>query len=509
MKKLIVAIVFAALIGSLAVSAAETNESVDKVVLASTANYPDALVSSAPAGKLGMPILLTNKNEVPEDTLGSIEDFSPEEVVMVGGPEVISEEVEQKLSSEGYNVTRLWGATRYGTANEVADYFWPTGSEKALIIENTFTDRNGKVLAAGKEVARDEGLPIFLTPKESIPASTLTKLQELEVDEVTYIGSGLSENASEQLEELQIDVEEVTGENDTEIAERIRNKTRKRINSTKPLKVVAAPNFNYTFASVNSVSPNNYLVGSEEEIDQLVEIIQEEGIGTIRVVGEPDLSGVIASEVREQTDAEVVTRGIQAGRVPEFAANFSSEERQVLSRRNNEAMRRMQQAMGQRQEYVRNRVNRSLDKARDMIDENASEEAKEALEEAERLFNESDYEKAREEAQEALSEHQENEWREIETNRTRVRRRVRGEAAGIDEKINEIREMNREFAEEMRNNMTVEERLSVIDRFRDKRRKHVKDIISKTAPIGEGTIKERLDDAEETIEERGPRWTRD
>jgi len=68
------------------------------------------------------PVLLTRPGELPRATLEAIEEIKPSKITIVGGPDAVSEEVEEKLKEKA-EVTRLWGPTRVETSVEIARKF--------------------------------------------------------------------------------------------------------------------------------------------------------------------------------------------------------------------------------------------------------------------------------------------------------------------------------------------------------------------------------------------------
>ena len=96
----------------------QTESDGSAVILITTENYPDAMVAGAAANKEGYPLLFTDKEAIPNETLAEIENLQPATIYIIGGPAVISEEIEEELS-ENYEVVRVWGMTRYGTAADV------------------------------------------------------------------------------------------------------------------------------------------------------------------------------------------------------------------------------------------------------------------------------------------------------------------------------------------------------------------------------------------------------
>ena len=92
----------------------------DKVILASGANYPDALSASALAGVHDAPIILTDPTELSSKAAATIKQLGPSTIYVVGGPSAVSDEVLQAANNIcGSNTIRLYGSTRYETSLEI------------------------------------------------------------------------------------------------------------------------------------------------------------------------------------------------------------------------------------------------------------------------------------------------------------------------------------------------------------------------------------------------------
>ncbi|HUH06319.1 MAG TPA: cell wall-binding repeat-containing protein [Egibacteraceae bacterium] len=102
--------------------AAELAPTHARAVLAAAGNFPDALSSAAPAGMLGMPILLTGPSDLGEATRAALVASKTKEVVIVGGKAVIGAQVESQLAALGINVTRLAGQNRFATAKIINEW---------------------------------------------------------------------------------------------------------------------------------------------------------------------------------------------------------------------------------------------------------------------------------------------------------------------------------------------------------------------------------------------------
>lgn len=93
------------------------------IVLASGANYPDALAASALAGDLNAPIMLTDPNGLSSETEWRIQSLKPSHVYIIGGNAAVSADVEHRvtqLAGSGVSIKRIAGDTRYDTSLKVA-----------------------------------------------------------------------------------------------------------------------------------------------------------------------------------------------------------------------------------------------------------------------------------------------------------------------------------------------------------------------------------------------------
>lgn len=92
------------------------------VVLANSMNYADALAGVPYAAKLDAPILLTGGKALESNIREQIKKLGATNIVILGGPGVISEEIEKDLGKK-MKVERLCGKDRYETSLEIAKKF--------------------------------------------------------------------------------------------------------------------------------------------------------------------------------------------------------------------------------------------------------------------------------------------------------------------------------------------------------------------------------------------------
>ena len=141
----------------------------DTVVLATGADWPDALCASALAGAVAGPVLLTAPGAVPDEVAAEVERLGAKYVYIVGGTSAVSGAVEDELYSlvDGY-VFRLAGADRYATSRAVAarviDILGDTYSGAALVA----TGANYPDALAGAPLAAGLDWPVLLASTDSV-----------------------------------------------------------------------------------------------------------------------------------------------------------------------------------------------------------------------------------------------------------------------------------------------------------------------------------------------------
>lgn len=144
-----------------------------QVVLATGSDFPDALAGAPLAYAKDAPILLTKKDQIPDDVLDAFDYFGVNEVTIIGGENAVSKKVENKLKNDlSMKVTRIAGDDRYDTAAKIADELGGS-SETAYV---TYGGNYPDALSIAS-IAAMEGSPILLTKSNDIPEATSDALQ--------------------------------------------------------------------------------------------------------------------------------------------------------------------------------------------------------------------------------------------------------------------------------------------------------------------------------------------
>jgi len=82
-----------------AISVSEFSPGVPVVYVAMGANFPDALAGGPVAGINAGPVLLLNRDSIPGATATELARLAPKEIVILGGPGVVSTTVENQLAA--------------------------------------------------------------------------------------------------------------------------------------------------------------------------------------------------------------------------------------------------------------------------------------------------------------------------------------------------------------------------------------------------------------------------
>lgn len=138
------------------VTAAASRAESGTVLVATGADFPDALAAGPLAAATGAPLLLVTADEVPAVTAAALDGLAPAEVVVVGGEGAVGSGVVAALEAPGRTVRRVAGPTRYDTAAALADEAAAAGLDPAqpwLATGGSFPD----ALAAGPAVAAAGG----------------------------------------------------------------------------------------------------------------------------------------------------------------------------------------------------------------------------------------------------------------------------------------------------------------------------------------------------------------
>jgi peptidoglycan hydrolase-like amidase len=134
------------------------------VVIASGEDYADALSGTGLAGKMGGPLLLTQRGVLPGTVTSALKRLAPADVYLMGGTKVVTPEVEAsvKAALPAAKVTRVAGPNRYETAYAAARLIG--AADRAFVVNGTaWPDA-----VCASSLAYATGSPVLLTDGASL-----------------------------------------------------------------------------------------------------------------------------------------------------------------------------------------------------------------------------------------------------------------------------------------------------------------------------------------------------
>ena len=128
---------------------------VNKAIIASGENFPDALATAPLGSKEIAPILLVRRNQMDKKVSKALKDLNINKVYVAGGQNSVSKKLEAQLPQV---IRRFSGHDRYETAILVASYTYPESKEVFVASGEVFPD----ALVIGPVCARRKA-PILLS----------------------------------------------------------------------------------------------------------------------------------------------------------------------------------------------------------------------------------------------------------------------------------------------------------------------------------------------------------
>lgn len=170
------------------------------VLLAREDTYPDALAAGALQG--GAPLLLTAPDALSAPTRELLDEWRPDEVIVLGGTTAVGDAVVAALPGDP-QVTRHAGPDRTATAATIATATRDRADvvllARAFGTDDAPTRGFVDAIAAGAWAAQT-GWPVLLTATETLSAATAAALDELDPDRVVVVGgtAAVSDTAAQQ-----------------------------------------------------------------------------------------------------------------------------------------------------------------------------------------------------------------------------------------------------------------------------------------------------------------------
>ncbi len=178
-----------------------------KVFIATGRNFPDALAGGATAAKAGRPLLLIDKDTIPESIKAELQRLNPSQIVILGGESVVSSSLAEQLKSYSDKVDRVAGKTRYETAISASKAF--TRSESVIIASGlNFPDA-----LSASSLFNAKLSPVLLSNGKSIDELTMKEISRLGAKNAYLVGGtdALNPSVVNQLKAKGLEVVRLAG----------------------------------------------------------------------------------------------------------------------------------------------------------------------------------------------------------------------------------------------------------------------------------------------------------
>jgi putative cell wall-binding protein len=154
------------------------------VYIATGATFPDALTGGAAGALKGGPILLVDRDTIPAPTSNELRRLLPRAIVILGGTNSVSPEVETQLHTYAADVSRVAGSDRYASSVALSKTLFPNGASVAYIA----TGKNFPDALAGGPLAGSAKAPMLLVPGGCITNVVRSELERLGVSGIVLLG---------------------------------------------------------------------------------------------------------------------------------------------------------------------------------------------------------------------------------------------------------------------------------------------------------------------------------
>ena len=257
--------------------------------------FADAMSATALAYMNNAPILLVDDNKIPEDTFYMFNNLRLNNVFIVGGPGVVTDNIKDTLKPHCRSIERIYGNDRYETAVEVGDRIKETFDFDTVFIA-TGKDFPDALTAAPYSAVNH--MPIVFVSGNKINSVTKDALKRWGIKKAYIVGETgvVPETIAEEARQMGIQTERLGGKDRYETALIIA----KRFNtSSDGVAIATGKDYPDALAGAAYAAKKNVpilLVNYNKMADSVREYISEKKFAETYIFGGP---GAVADELIE------------------------------------------------------------------------------------------------------------------------------------------------------------------------------------------------------------------
>ncbi|MBE5727917.1 hypothetical protein IHE50_00670 [Candidatus Parvarchaeota archaeon] len=153
-------------------------------------NSIDYFSSYPLASFYGMPVISLNSTSISSQVIANLTAQGIKNVIVIGGPAVISNQTIQALKSAGFNVLRVFGITAPETAVDLAEYLLPSANATCAVIVpyNENPSSYYSYQFAGSVYSARNKCILFPLYFNNIPLPILSYLSSHNITNITFFG---------------------------------------------------------------------------------------------------------------------------------------------------------------------------------------------------------------------------------------------------------------------------------------------------------------------------------
>lgn len=300
----------------------------DYVIIASGENYPDALSAAPLAKKYSCPIILTSKYSLSDDIISELKRLGAKEVFLLGGFGVLSNGIDDQLSSINIKVTRIAGIDRYETSAKIAESLG-TNDEIFIASGENFADA-----LSSAPVASVKNIPILLSPSNSLNKSTADFINGKKIYKSYVVGDtvSLSENIFNSVAKL--NPERIDGNDKYDRNINVITKFKDQINFNT-IFIASGNDFPDSLSGCALASKTNspVILVNNNNIDKVKDLIKDKDIKNVVILGG---EGAVLDSIREElfnaisTGTAVSQKVVTVGSTKELIQNIAPNTKILL-----------------------------------------------------------------------------------------------------------------------------------------------------------------------------------
>jgi hypothetical protein len=401
MKRTIVLLTAILLLAGISTAQQQQSDGLLNTVIVTSANSTqDSLVATGPAKKLGVPIVHTHNNTVPISTKNSLNTLQPSNIVIVGGPEAVSSELESELAEYATSsTTRLWDMSSSGTSVATSEYYWPEGSNEVGIVHTSNGEQTEQLLRLVEETENEK--PILISEGDNISASILGEIDRLRAQQATIYTDHQQLDTS-RIENLGVQTE-VRQNTDSISADLKQNQVQQIANDigSNDTLILAAGQETGDIVTLPYLT-ELYVFGipDETQIGTAVGLVQQVETTDILVTGGPELVNDVQTIVESSTGKQIsVLEGTPIEIIDQIIqtrlSSILSTQQQLYSSWEQELQSSTQLQIS---------AERQIEETRNILGSDADPELQSLLEQAQQAYEQQDYFEARRLALQASSQ---------------------------------------------------------------------------------------------------------